>query len=434
VTLPAPRRAPGLRLIARAVAISALPTLAGLYVTGIAFGGSLLPWKPVMADLDVYRRAGRLLLQGADIYNVPGRLPFVYPPLAALLAVPLALLPLTLVQIGWTVAGVLSILAVLHRFGLTGWVLSLVGVVTVCFTEPVTETLAFGQLGIFLVALVVLDLAPGPRILGVQRRLPEGVLTALATAVKLTPGIFFLYLIAVGKRRAAVVTVLTGAAVTLLSAAILPAASLTFWGRLAQGDTGLGHGIIYYTNQSVMADVVRMFGLGRQVALMGLALAAVVAFIGVWAAARWHRLGDVHLAVSLCGVAGLLASPISWLHHFVWVVPLALCLLEGTVLEPVPGVAQDAPRSVLPAWFRILGWLFVGWVVVSPFRRLPNGADVELSWTWQQNWLASMTAVFGLVLLVSSVDLARRRRLSGAVRDNGHRRSSPSGCRGTATP
>ncbi|MET0695411.1 MAG: glycosyltransferase 87 family protein [Propionibacteriaceae bacterium] len=395
---------------ARGLAIAILPALAGLWVTASTFGGTLVPWRPLMVDLDVYRRAGLLLLQGGNIYDLPGQLPFLYPPFAALLAVPLALLPATLVQIGWTLAGVLSILAVLYRFGLTGWVLSLVGTVTVVFVEPVSETLAFGQLGIFLVALVFLDLAPGPRVLGPHRLLPEGVLTALATAIKLTPGIFLLYLIAAGKRRAALVTIATGLAVTLVSAAFAPAASLTFWGRLAHGDTGLGHSIIYYTNQSVMADVVRIFGLGREVALVGLALSAVAAAVGVWAAVRWHQLGEVRLAVSICGVAGLLASPVSWLHHFVWVVPLAMCLLEGTVLSPGRAGVPDPQRPPLPTWFRVLGWLFVGWVIVSPFRRLPNGADVELDWTWSQHALASVTAVLGLALVVSSIGVARRLR------------------------
>ena len=120
-----------------------------------------------------------------------------------------------------------------------------------------------------------------------------------------------------------------------------------------------------------MADVVRIFGLGRAAALGGLAGCAIVALAGVWAAVLWHRLGDVRLAVNLCGVAGLLASPVSWLHHFVWVVPLAVCLAERR-----RGATRIAPR--LPGWFLALGWVFVGWVAAAPFRRLPNGADVEL--------------------------------------------------------
>ena len=66
-------------------------------------------------------------------------------------------------EIGWTVAGVLAVLAVLHRFGLSGWRLSLLGEHALFFVDPISETLAFGQPGIFLMALVVLDLDPDLR-------------------------------------------------------------------------------------------------------------------------------------------------------------------------------------------------------------------------------------------------------------------------------
>ncbi|WP_375426718.1 glycosyltransferase 87 family protein [uncultured Friedmanniella sp.] len=390
-------RAPELPRVLRGVLICLGPVLVGLYVAATTFGGGTFrPWHPVMVDLEVYRSAGRVLLRGGDFYALPGSLQFLYPPFAAVLAVPLALLPAWLAQVGWTVAGVLALLAVLHRFGMHGWALSLLGTGCVWFVEPVVETLAFGQLGIFLVALVVLDLVPGPRVLRLGRDggrlLPEGSLTALAAAVKLTPAIFVVYLLAVRRTRAFVAAVLTGLAVTLVSAVVAPAASLGFWSRLAHGDTGLGHSIIYYTNQSAMADVVRVFGLGSAAAAGGLLLCAVVAVVGVWAAVRWHRAGDVMMAVNLCGVASLLASPVSWLHHFVWVVPLALSLARRA-----PGL----PR--LPGWFTALGWLFVGWVVASPFRRLPNGADVELTWSWGQNLLASTTLLLGVALLVAAL-------------------------------
>jgi len=384
--------------LARGMGICVPPIFVALYVGATGFGGTFLPWHSNMVDLEVYRRAGSLLLAGGNFYDLPGQLQFLYPPIAAVLAVPLALLPLTAVQIGWTAAGAVALVAILHRFGLTGWLLSLAGAVVVYIVEPVVQTLAFGQLGIFLVALVVLDLAPGPRVFS-RRLLPEGVLTAVAAAIKLTPAIFVVYLLAVRKFRAFWVAVLTGAVITLISAAIVPAASYEFWTRLAHGDTGLGHSIIYYTNQSVMADIVRIFGLGRAPAIVGLALSAVVALAGVWAAMLWHRLGDVRLAVNLCGVAGLLASPVSWLHHFVWVVPLAMSLLERRPISP----------RRLPAWFLVLGWLFVGWIVVAPFTDLPNGADVELQWTWSQHALASVTAVVGLVLLAGAILIARPR-------------------------
>jgi alpha-1,2-mannosyltransferase len=382
--------------------VCTLPVLVALYVAATTFpGGTLVPWHPIMVDLDVYRRAGSVLLAGGNFYDLPGPLQFLYPPFAALLAVPLALLPTTMVQIGWTAAGAMALVAILHRFGLSGWLLSLAGVAVVYLVEPVVQTLAFGQLGIFLVAFVVLDLAPGPRVLP-RRLLPEGALTAVAAAIKLTPAIFVVYLLLVRKFRAFWVAVITGVVITLACAAIVPAASYEFWSRLAHGDTGLGHSIIYNTNQSVMADIVRIFGVGPEPAAVGLALSAAVAVGGVWAAVLWHRLGDVSLAVNLCGVAGLLASPVSWLHHFVWVVPLAMSLLER---RPI------SPRS-LPTWYLALGWLFVGWVVVAPFTGLPNGADVELQWSWSQHLLASITTVVGLALLAGAIVIARPRVLT----------------------
>jgi alpha-1,2-mannosyltransferase len=399
--VPAARREFWVRL-ARGIGICVLPVLVSLYVGATTFGGgSFIPWRPIMVDLEVYRHAGSVLLAGGNFYDLPGPLQFLYPPFAAVLAVPLALLPTTVVQLGWTAAGALALVAILHRFGLQSWLLSVASAVAVYVVEPIVQTLAFGQLGIFLVALIVLDLVPGPRVFS-RRLLPEGVLTAIATAIKLTPAIFVVYLLAVRKYRAFWVAVITGIAVTLLSAAVVPAASYEFWTRLAHGDTGLGHSIIYYTNQSVMADIVRIFGLGSAPAIAGLVLSAVVAVAGVWAAMLWHRLGDVRLAVNLCGVAGLLASPVSWLHHFVWVVPLAMSLVERR---------RIGPRS-LPTWFLALGWLFVGWVVVAPFTDLPNGADVELQWSWSQHLLASITAVLGLVLLAAAIMIARPRVLT----------------------
>ncbi|NYE69995.1 glycosyltransferase 87 family protein [Microlunatus parietis] len=389
--------------------ISLPAILIGLYVGSTTFrGGTLFPWDPVMVDLEVYRLAGRTVLEGGDPYHLPGSLPFLYPPIAALLAVPLALLPLALVEVVWTIGGVLAVLAVLHRFGLSGARLSLVGAATIFVTEPVNQTLSFGQVGIFLVALVVLDLVPGPRILPGRRLLPPGVLTGLAAAVKLTPAIFWLMLLGAGRRgldperRAGLVSIASAAALTLAAAAIVPATSLGFWGRLARGDTGLGNSFVYFTNQSVMADAVRVLGIGRGSQLLALAACAVVALLGAWVGLLWHRRGMTGFAVSLCGLAGLLASPVSWSHHFVWVVPIALCL-AGPLLPRQVGRVRG-----LPLWFQVLGWVFVGWVVIAPYKQLPGGADVELTWSPVQNLIASTTALLGLVILITAAFLILR--------------------------
>lgn len=150
------------------------------------------------------------------------------------------------------------------------------------------------------------------------------------------------------------------------------------------------------------ADFVRVFRLAPLGSALGLAACAVVVALGVWAAAVWHRAGEVRFAVTLCGVASLLASPVSWLHHFVWIVPLAFSLVELTQQR------MSKAEPVLPTWLAILGWLFVGWVIVSPYRRLPNGADLELQWTAGQHLLASVTAILGTALLIAAIVVGRR--------------------------
>src|SRR5699024_5221446 len=92
-------------------------------------------------------------------------------------------------------------------------------------------------------------------------------------------------------------------------------------------------------------------GLRRRRYGPGVVLAALTAVLGVLVAGWWHRSGDEGMAIVACGLATLLASPVSWAHHYVWIVPLAALLLT---------------RRDWPQWFQVLGWLFVGWAATSP--------------------------------------------------------------------
>ena len=104
-----------------------------------------------------------------------------------------------------------------------------------------------------------------------------------------------------------------------------------------------------------MADIVRLLGLGTGATLLGLAASAVVALVGAWAAVRWHRLGQVGLAVNLCGVAGLLASPVSW-----------RTTSSGWCRWGEPGPGGAARHAASSRSMLVLGWLFVGWVAAAP--------------------------------------------------------------------
>lgn len=66
--------------IGRGVLICLLPVLMALDVAASTFpGGTTIPWHPVMVDLDVYRLAGQVLLDGGNFYQLPGALQFLYP-------------------------------------------------------------------------------------------------------------------------------------------------------------------------------------------------------------------------------------------------------------------------------------------------------------------------------------------------------------------
>ena len=124
----------------------------------------------------------------------------------------------------------------------------------------------------------------------------------------------------------------------------------------------------------------------------------------VAAAVLLHRRGEVALALCLAGLTSLLGSPISWSHHYVWVVPLAVVLWQA---------------RGLPAALRWPGLVYCAWVAVAPFMWLPMGEDVELTYTPWQQLVVNGGVLAGVLLLAGSLAVCvgpwrRARRLAGA--------------------
>lgn len=394
---------PGARWTWRTLALGVLwflpPLAAGLWMAAVTIpGGSLMPWSPAMIDLDVYRRTGDMLLNGHDIYVADG-LPWIYPPFASLFTVPLAIVPLHVAQACWIAVTVALLMAMLYRVGLSGWVLSAGTTVTIVLAEPVRETLGFGQLGVLLVSAAVLDSMPGRRILP-RRLAPEGTWIGLATAVKLTPATVAAYQFFAGRRRPGLVAFFTFLAATGLGAALLPAGTLHYWGGLASGNSGINAGIVFQTNQSVMGAWARLFG---ELSRGGLVLSAIVAVVGIVTAVLVHRAGQSGLAICLAGLTSLLASPISWSHHYVWIVPLTVVLLTGQTLA-------------LPV--RVVGLGYALWVWLAPFHALPGGNGAELRYTPVEQLICNAGIAMGLlfVLLCGGYAVARRQGGSALTR------------------
>ncbi|MBG7698423.1 DUF2029 domain-containing protein [Streptomyces sp. MC1] len=293
-----------------------------------------------MIDLMVYRAEGATVRAGGDLYALratAARLPTTYPPFAALLFTPLPLLDTALLRTLAT-AGNLALLVVFVRLSLklvgharveTAWWVAAPAV----WCEPVWTTVRYGQINLLLAVLVLWDLTRRPA--GGYDRW-TGVGLGLAAAVKLTPALFPVFLLATGlvarlrgghgepwlrhARGAAVAF----AGATLLAAAVLPYDSWRFWTGMLFRASRVGHAEDT-ANQALRGVLARLLHTPEPGAVW-MACVAVVAVLGLAVAVRAELRGQRAWAVCVCAVTALLVSPVSWTHHWVWCVPLVLLL------------------------------------------------------------------------------------------------------------
>lgn len=255
---------------------------------------------------------------------------FTYPPFAALVMSPMSLLSLSATQVVSVVAAIPATLLVLwwllsptvRREGWTAWyALGLAAALTIAF-EPVRETVNFGQVNLLLLALVGADL-----LFGVARgRRWAGVGVGLATAIKLTPGIFIVYLLVTRRWRAAIVAAATAAGATILAAVVTPDMSMVFWTEALWNTDRVGD-LAFISNQSLQGAVARLNPDHPSTVLWGL---LVVACLAVWAVRcrRAVAAGDELTGFALTGVLGCLISPVTWVHHLVWLGPALVLLID----------------------------------------------------------------------------------------------------------
>jgi alpha-1,2-mannosyltransferase len=244
----------------------------------------------------------------------------------------MAYLPFPLVVVIASVATVLTtalltwwfIAPLVRRQGWTPWFAFAVAVCLAISFEPVRETLTFGQVNTLLLALVAGDV-----LFGVSKgKRWAGVGVGLATAVKLTPGVFILYLLVTRRWRAAGVATGTAAAATLAAVAVAPDQSREFW-TSALWDTNRVGVLSYVSNQSLRGFLAR---LPVDAVATYVWIACVVAALAFWAwrARAAAAAGDEFAGFALTGVLGCLISPVTWVHHCVWLLPaIVRCLDAG---------------------------------------------------------------------------------------------------------
>jgi alpha-1,2-mannosyltransferase len=375
------------RRLARA-SVEFLPPMAAalLILPYVIQFGKAFPWKPSTIDLQVYVYTVKDMLAGKDIFasTTPfWDLYFIYPPIAAILMTPLAFGPYVFWQVVWTGGLVWAQQSVLKRCGAPrGWKLGLLGIAVLLAVEPIRTTLGYGQVNTILMALVVADLLPDPP--EHQRRIPQGILIGLAAAIKLTPALFVIFMLLIGKRRAAITAIISFAVFTGIGAILVFRETVVFFSGLSGGDTRTASPL-YTGNQSLLGVFFRLGDSSRTTALLGLAVAGVLAVLGCLVAAHWWRSDEKVFAVAIVGLTTCLASPLSWTHHYVWILPMAMAVLS-------PGV---------PRWARYVGGFWVIWVCVClPLAVLPYGGGRERQFDFLQQLVANLGPMLGVILLI----------------------------------
>lgn len=342
---------------------------------------------PGLLDLGVYLEGGRTWRSGGDLYGPgfqgPGGLPFTYPPFAALLFSGLSPLPSPITAVLFTAAGIALFTAACHTAALQQTTVPWAGfgLAAGCLLlEPLRGSIGLGQINMVLIGLVAADL------LLPRTPWPRGVLVGLAAAIKLTPAIFVLFFLARRRWRPALTAVGTFAAAGLIGWVLAPAQSQQFWFH-AMLDPGRVGGLAYSANQSLHGLLFRL-GAPEPVwmVLSAVVLASTVLLL--------PRLEDDLTAVLAVAAAGLLISPVSWSHHWVWIAP-ALLLCKKPVRVAVVAVFAVGPH-----------WL------------LPTAGDKELAWTWWQHLIGNSYVWLALAFLVWC---AHRRHRSPGPGDVGDR-------------
>lgn len=388
----------------------------------VVLGGcaaSLTAWVAVMTvfmlrtpagDYAVYRSLSPAVLDGRSLYDLRlGGLAFTYPAFAAL---PLSLLSkvgfgaglflltaASFAALARTVV-VLARAVVRERPGAGGnrllaspELLALAFLAVAVWFAPVTKTLLNGQLNLLLLWLVVED------VLGDVPPRWRGVLTGIATGIKLTPGLFIVTMLLTGRRAWAGRASATFAVTAAIGFVVEPAGSLHYWQHLG-GSTGFGNPF-GFGNQSIMYALVRMAG-DLQLAPLDYRVFLPVAIALVAAAllvARRLHVGGHELATwGITAVAMLAVAPVSWSHHWVWMLlPLA------AVVAMVP--ATVGGRAML---------VFTVVVLCSSIVSLMPRLDFT-GWPWRvatETVLGNAYLIAGLALLLwfAAFAFGRRRR------------------------
>jgi hypothetical protein len=350
-------------------------------------------------DFRIYMWAGHAVTHDNQLYLTQafGHW-FTYSPFAATVFVPIAAIPLAVARVLWDLASVAALayscVIILRLAAYRPSRVMVAGLVPAAIAlDPVYQTLFLGQINLILLALILTD------IWRVSQGRDAGIGVGIAAAIKLTPAIFIVFFLLAGRTKAAVIAAGTFIVCGLTGFLIAPNASKLYWRHLFVDTRRVG--APYISNQSPYAAAIRIAGGQGHIGAWWVVIPLAFAVIGLAAATILARHHDWLGATAVTGTTGLLVSPISWAHHWVWILPaLVLLVRSGHRIAAVAGYLLFA---------------------LAPFWYTPHsGGPREYGFHWLLTLVANCFLIAGLAFLAYMAWYAHRtRRLTqpGCSRD-----------------
>lgn len=298
-----------------------------------------LHFTPQMFDFGIYRRGGQFALDRLPLYGAefagPDSVRWTYPPFGALVMIPLTMLPEPFTWLAWMTLIVAAIAAVtcisfrgvIDRLQPRWRFPAAAGLTAIALlSAPGAGVLEVAQIGAFVTLACLLDCVPR------STTLPRGVLVGIVTAIKLVPGLFILHFWLTGQRRAAITAATTTLVCWTFAAVLLWNNTVEYFVRGAMLSAAQLTDVTDPRNQSLYGAITRLIGTGAVATLLWLIVAALAAIVGLARARLAQRRGDVLAAATIVGLTSLLVSPVSWVHHAIWLIP-ALGVIVGTASD-----------------------------------------------------------------------------------------------------